>query len=74
MNINDIDKIAAELNLQALKTIHEDLQSAVAEINELDEGFNSKLGTLLGSLSVSLLEQNQKFTIELIKRLHSSEQ
>lgn len=73
MRPEEIDKIAAELNVQSLTNLKDEFLKATSGLSDSDKDINEKMTEVLSALSLEVLKQNQKFTVELIKRVLNSE-
>lgn len=69
IKIQELEKIAAELKVKSLDNIEEEFLSVVASLDKTAESFHDDLGKMIGAISISVFNQSQQFTVDLLKRV-----
>lgn len=69
MKIQELEKIAAELKVESLDKLKEEFLAGISDLDRTSESFNDDLGKMIGAISLSVFNQNQQYTVELLKRV-----
>lgn len=69
MKIQELEKIAAELKIESLDKLKEEFMAGISDLDKTSESFHDDLGKMIGAISLSVFNQSQRYTVELLKRV-----